>query len=296
MDIFENRDFHPMLLSEVKEPFDSNEYIFELKFDGTRALIFADKNNLKILNRHGKDITYLYPELQEIKKNLKSKVIFDGEIVAFENGVPSFRKLQDRAHLKNKLKIKYQSKNNPIIFICFDILYNNKNITNNSLLERKKELQKFRDNEYFIKNKYIENLGKSFFKKVKSLGLEGIVAKRKNSKYYINKRTNEWIKIKNLKSEIFYIGGYIISNKNILSILLGEFKDNKLYYVGKVVISRKAILYDKIKSCKTKKNSVFENFLEDAFYIEPKYKCLVEYMERTKNNHLRQPVFREEEK
>ena len=81
MDLFENRDFSPMLLSEEKDAFDSKDFIFELKFDGTRALIFVSQNNLVVINRHGKNITYLYPELQEIKNYIKEKVIFDGEFI-----------------------------------------------------------------------------------------------------------------------------------------------------------------------------------------------------------------------
>lgn len=296
MDLFENRDFSPMLLSEEKDAFDSKDFIFELKFDGTRALIFVSQNNLVIMNRHGKNITYLYPELQEIKNYIKEKVIFDGEIVVFKEGKPSFLKLQERAHLKNKLKINYQSKNNPVIFVCFDILYKNKNLINNTLLERKKILSKFIDNDYFLKNKYIENDGKLLFKNIKKLGLEGIVAKRKNSKYQINKRTDDWIKIKNLLKESFYVGGYVISDKNVMSILLGESKNRKLYFVGKVVISSKVSLYKKIINSKIKNSSVFENYSNVANYIEPKYKCYVEYMERSKNNYLRQPVFRGEDK
>lgn len=295
MDLFENRDFSPMLLSEEKDAFDSKEFIFELKFDGTRALIFVSQKNLVIMNRHGKNITYLYPELQEIKNYIKEKVIFDGEIVVFKEGKPSFLKLQERAHLKNKLKINYQSKNNPVIFVCFDILYKNKNLIDYTLLERKKILSKFIDNEYFLKNKYIENDGKLLFKNIKKLGLEGIVAKRKNSKYQINKRTDDWIKIKNLLKESFYVGGYIETKKSI-SLLLGEMKNNKLFYVGRVVISTKESLYKSIKSSKIINKTNFEKDIVGANYIIPKFKCFVEYMERTKTNHLRQPVFRGEDK
>ncbi len=296
MDLFDRKYFEPMLLSEEKKAFDSTDYIFEVKFDGTRALIFIDKSSLVIKNRHGKDITYLYPELQAIKKFIKDKVIFDGEIVSFQDGVPSFQKLQERTHLKNKIKIEYQSKNNPVIFICFDILYQNKDITNLRLMERKKFLSCYDDNEFFMKNKYIENNGKALFNKIKKIGLEGIVAKKKDSKYFIETRSKEWIKIKNWQVASFYIGGYVISDKNVMSVLLGEIKNRKLYFVGKVVISSKVSLYKKVINSKIKNSSVFENYLIVANYIEPKYKCYVEYMERSKNNYLRQPVFREEDK
>lgn len=295
MSIWKDREFGPMLLSEVMEAFDSDEDIFELKFDGTRALLFVSNDGVVIRNRHLQDITYLYPELQNIKNLVKGKVIFDGEIVSFSDGVPSFKKLQERAHLKDKFKIKFQSEKNPVVFIAFDILYEDKDITNLDLVERKKKLNKYKDNDYFVKNMFIENKGISFFKKVKKLGLEGIVAKKKRSKYYINKRTSEWIKIKNLIKESFYVGGYLESKKTV-SLLLGEKRNNKLYYVGRVVMSLKEPLYKSIKNSREKDKTVFEKEIEGAKYITPKFKCFVEYMERTKTNHLRQPVFRGEDK
>lgn len=295
MNIWKDREFGPMLLSEVTEAFDSNEDIFELKFDGTRALLFVSNDGVVIRNRHLQDITYLYPEFQNIKELVKGKVIFDGEIVSFSDGVPSFKKLQERAHLKDKFKIKFQSEKNPVVFIAFDILYEDKDITNLDLIGRKKKLNKYKDNDYFVKNMYIENRGISFFRKVKKLGLEGIVAKKKRGKYYINKRTSEWIKIKNLIKESFYIGGYLESKKTV-SLLLGEMRDNKLFYVGRVVMSLKEPLYKSIKNSREKDKTVFEKDIDGAKYITPKFKCFVEYMERTKNNHLRQPIFRGEDK
>lgn len=295
MDLFENRDFGPMLLSEVSEPFDSDDYIYELKFDGTRALVFASENKVIVKNRHLQDITYLYPELQNIKHVVKGRVIFDGEIVSFENGVPSFSKLQNRAHLKDKFKIKYQSQNNPVTFVCFDILYENGSITTFPLSKRKEKLAKYANSEFFVKNMYIEKNGISFFKKIKKLGLEGIVAKKKDSEYILNKRSPLWIKIKNLKKDSFYIGGYIESKNKTVSLLLGEAIENKLFYVGRVTMSLKDSLYYKICNSKKLNKSVFEKDINGANYIYPKYKCYVEYMEKTKSNHLRQPVFRGED-
>ena len=154
-DLWKNRDWTPMLLGEVEEPFNSNDYIYELKFDGIRAIIFANPKELKVISRNSHDITNLYPELQNIKKLVKKNTIFDGEIVVMNNGVPSFSKLQERSHLKKAEKIKQQVESNPVIFVCFDLLYENNNLINLPLLERKKKLDKFIDSDYFIKTKYI---------------------------------------------------------------------------------------------------------------------------------------------
>ena len=292
MNIWKNRDWQPMLLKEIDEPFDSSNYIYEMKFDGIRAIVFATPNEVVIQSRNKQDLTYLFPELQDIKNLVKGKVIFDGEIVAFDKDKPSFNKLQQRNRLKNKSTIKSQSIDNPVVFVCFDILYQDEDLTNLTLIKRKKILDKYLDNDVFIKTKYINEEGINLFKKIKKLGLEGIVAKDKNSTYDINERSNNWIKIKNIKMEDFVIGGYTNNKNNTVSLILGEKRNNKLYYVGKVVMSKKKEIYEKLKKFKNKK-SVFADYNEQGiYYIDDNIICEIEYLERTKSNHLRHPVFR----
>ncbi len=293
MNLWNNRHWKPMLLKETDKPFNSDEYLFEIKLDGVRAIIFASPNEVKIMNRKYNDITHLYPELQKIKELVKENTIFDGEIVTFENDKPSFQKLQERTHLKDKKKIEYQSINNPVIFICFDVIYKGKNLTHLSLLKRKQILKEFKENEYFSKLSHIENDGIELFKKIKKRNLEGIVAKLKNSLYEIDIRTNNWLKIKNLYKEKFIIGGYIERKTNIVSLVLGEYRNNYLYYVGKVTITKQNSLYKKIVKMKIKTNN-FINYEDDnVTFIKPELECYAEYLERTENNHLRQPVYRE---
>lgn len=296
MNIWRDKKWGPMLLKEIFRPFDSKDYIFELKFDGHRAIVFASPKKVIICNRHQQDISFLYPELQGIKNIVKENTIFDGEIVMFANGNPSFSRLQKRAHLKTKNKIQLQSEENPVVFICFDILFKKKDITSLPLLERKKILENFNENDVFVKNKFIDTDGKKLFSYVKKKGLEGIVAKRKDSTYLVNSRTENWIKIKNLKREAFYIGGYIErENSFVISLLLGEYKKEKLYFVGKVTLAKKQPLYKKILASKKQKTSSFTNYHEEGIFIAPTFKCQIIYLERTENNHLRQPVYQNED-
>lgn len=291
INIWKNRNWSPMLLKEIDKPFNNKDYIYEMKFDGIRAIIFSNPKSVYIMSRNNKDLTSLYPELQEIKNIVKENVIFDGEIIMTDNGYPSFSKLQNRSHLKNKKIILKESLNNPVNFIAFDILYENKDLRNKSLLERKEILSKYPDNEVFIKTKYIKKDGVKLFKNIKKMNLEGIVAKNINSPYHINKRTNDFIKIKNIKDKEFYIGGYIEKENNSLSLLLGEYKNNKLYYVGKVTMNKKKDKYKKIIKVKKDKNK-FEDCNEDAIFIKPTITCTVTFLERTSKNHLRHPVFK----
>lgn len=292
MSLWKNHNWQPMLLKEIKKPFNDSNYIYELKFDGFRAIIFANPKYVRIQNRKGQDVTDLYPELQMIKSLVNKNMIFDGEIIILENGLPSFKKLQARAHLKKKEKILFQSKKNPVIFMCFDILFAEKDLINCPLIDRKKILSSVKENDVFLKVKEIDTLGIPLFKEVKKRNLEGIIAKKKNSIYEINKRTDSWLKIKNLKREIFYIGGYIEKEKNaVISLLLFEKKNNKFRYVGKVFMAKKNKLYKKIKEMKIEKKPLCPIEKENVLYIKPIYLCEVEYLERTEKNQLRQPVF-----
>lgn len=281
--------FSPMLLTEIDKPFNSKDYLYEIKYDGVRCLIYVSPKSIKIINRNLNDTTNLFPELQCLKNIVKNKVIFDGEIICELNGKPSFSRLQERLHLKNNSKINKISQTNPVTFIAFDILYENKDLTDLPLIKRKEYLNKYLDNDNFVKSYYIKEKGKELFNQVKKLDLEGIVAKKINSKYYPNTRCDEWIKIKNFKCEEFYIGGYIVKkSKYVISILLGEYKDNKLIYVGSCSLSKKHFLYEKIINSKLTKNC-FSNLNIVANFIKPKLKIKINYMERTKNNNLRQP-------
>lgn len=290
MNLWDNRNWKPMLLKEVDKPFDSTKHIYELKFDGVRAIIFVSPNTFEIRNRHNEVITDLYPELKEIQKLVKRETIFDGEIVYMDNGKPSFKMLQKRIHLKSQDKIKYNSLNNPVVFIAFDILYDNKNLIDLTLEKRKRVLEKYQDSNVFLKSKWIEDKGKKLFESVKKLDLEGVVAKEKESVYEINNRSNVWLKIKNIKQDSFYIGGYIEKEKSYtISLILGEYRNNLFCYVGRVSLGKKHELYKKIKQMKVIKKSPFIDFEDNVIYIEPNIQCKVKFLERTDNNSLRQP-------
>lgn len=278
-----------MLLKEIDKPFNDELYLFEPKYDGIRVIIYADLKKVIIKNRYNLDVTRLYPELQNIKKVVKGNTIFDGEIVALEHGKPTFSKIQERLHLLNDKKIAYYSNINPVTFIAFDILYEQKSLINKPLIDRKKILDTYLNNDYFIKSFWLMNDGKKLFKTIKKLKLEGIVAKLKDSIYEIDTRSNNWLKIKNWQKGNFIIGGYQEKSEN-LSLYLGEFIQHKLQYVGKVSIRKDDKLSQKILKIGKVKSSPFYKFNNDLVnFIKPELKITVKYLEKTTNNHLRQP-------
>lgn len=285
--------FHPMLLSERKCAFDSIDYLFEMKFDGVRALIYVSPTFFKIVSRQKKDITFLYPELKKIQHFVRKPTIFDGEIVLFFDGVPNFSKLQERIHLKNENVIQRKSLELPVVFMCFDILYLDGDLCELSLMNRKEVLNQFKDTDEFIPVPYVFQFGISFFEKIKQMNLEGIVAKKLSSPYEINTRSLDWIKIKNLKMDSFLVGGFIEGkSKSMFSVFLGEYVKDSFVFVGRVSVSLNSELFSLLKKEKKLKQSVFTNYeCFGAFYILPKYSCSVRYLERSKKGILRHPVF-----
>ena len=281
------KEFTPMLLKEVDEVFDDENYLYEVKYDGIRVLVFVSNDSVVIKSRYGMDITKLFPELSCLSKMVNAKVIFDGEIIILDDGRVSFSKLQKRFHLKNKKTIDFLSKTNPVVFMCFDVLYENRDLINLSLLERKEILNNYEDNEVFVKSTYFYGKGSKLFKAIKSLDMEGIVAKKIDSKYLINERSDNWIKIKNYKSDDFLILGYI-NKENVISLVLGELLKGRIVYVGKVSLGKKRSLANKIMNMKEVK-ALIDIKDKDVIYVKPNVKCEVKYLERTSNGLLRQP-------
>lgn len=289
MSLWSNRNFNVMLLKEANKLIKSKEYIYEIKFDGIRACIFVNKNSIKIISRNKKDITNLFPELSNIKMIFNKNTILDGEIICMSDNKVSFSEIQERIRLKNQDKINNLSFKNPAIFVAFDILYLEKDLIDLPLNKRKEILNDFADNDFFIKSKIYSDSTK-LFNFVKENNMEGIIAKLKDSKYLINTRSANWIKIKNYQVGYFYIGGYEEKSKDYLSIKLGELKNNKLVYVGSVSLKKTNKLYNDILELKKIKNSPFINYDEKIIYIQTKLKCKVKYIHKTKNNQLRQPI------
>ena len=179
----------PMLASPVANAFNDNEWVFEIKWDGVRAILFKENDKIKLQSRSGNDITDKYPEVvtsaRECLKECKSTVI-DGEIVVLdENGNPSFQAHQRRMNVENKKEILVLSSETPCTFYAFDVLYHEyEDFKKLSYLDRRSLLSQILVPNDTIKiSDYIEEKGIDILKHSKALGLEGIMAKRKSSVY-----------------------------------------------------------------------------------------------------------------
>jgi len=203
--------------------------------------------------------------------------------------------MQRRALMSNKFKIDLAVAKLPVSFTAFDILYlDGKQLTDLPLMERKKLLEEtVVETSRIAVSRYIEQKGVAFYTLAEQNELEGVVAKRKNSKYYFDKRTKDWIKIKRLLEDDFVVCGYIHKDKGITSIVIGQYKEDQLIYKGHVTLGVsghdfKIILNHKQSCCPF---GTIPKGNENAIWIAPELVCIVEWMPR-KNDALNQSVFK----
>ena len=295
MDLFEQKNISPMLLHQV-EPFDDKDYIFELKLDGIRCIAYIDTKSVVLQNKRFKDVTDIYPELKEMNKCVKHKVILDGELVVLTDGKPDFYALQTRSLMTDKFRIELAAKRNPVQFVAYDIIYNNGNdLTNLPLMKRKEILSAdINEGNNLSISRYIEEKGKAFFELAKKENLEGIVAKKKDGLYHIGKRTRDWVKIKVMQDEDLLVLGYKPDeNGNVKDLILGHEENGKLKCKGSVYLGISKEERDYIKNFATKnKSKVIDGKYKDVIWIEPELIGTVQYMQETESGNMRQPVWK----
>ena len=297
MDLFESKEIKPMLIGEMQEAFDNPDYIYELKLDGERCIAYLDKDVTDLRNKRNMKMIVKVPELSNIHKQVKCRCILDGELIVTKNGKPDFYEIQRRSLMSNSFKIKLASTRLPASFTAFDILYyKDHSVIDLPLMERKKLLEKvIKENESLAISRYIEEQGIKFYQLAKQNDLEGIVAKRKDSKYYLGKKTKDWIKIKYLLDDDFVVCGYIFKEKGVISIVLGQYSGKTLVYKGHVTLGISGEDFNIIKSSPKLSSHPFNELPsgnDNAVWIELNLVCIVKYMMKTSNGSLRQPVFK----
>ena len=294
MDIFETKNIKPMLLSEIREPFDSVDYIFELKLDGIRCIMYLDTDSVEIRNKRNVHLNDTYPELTASFKQIKKRCILDGEVFCMKGGKPDFYEVQKRSLMANSTKIQLAMRKLPVSFTAYDILYvNNEQITNRPLMERKSILQDIvTENERFSISRYIPEKGIDLYNLTVQQDLEGVVAKKSDSKYYIGKTSKEWIKIKNLLDDDFVICGYTPKENNMVSIILGAYDHDELVYQSHVTMGVSNSAFGSIQSVGKAGKPFAGPFDAGTLWVEPILVCTVKFMMRTKGGGLRQPVFK----
>jgi bifunctional non-homologous end joining protein LigD len=241
----------PMLAGADKLPKDDAKWSFEVKWDGVRAIAYARPGRLRLESRNLNEITQAYPEVRGILEDLGMReAVLDGEIVAFgEDGAPSFERLQRRMHVSAPSAIARLQKSTPVVFAIFDLLY----LDGRSLMALPYEQRRVRLEElelggpaWRVPAAFPGSVrpGAELLKATAAQGLEGVVAKRLDSRYEPGRRTGAWVKVKNMHRQELVIGGWLPGEgrreRRIGALLMGVHETNDdeaagpLRYAGRV--------------------------------------------------------------
>ena len=217
----------PMAALAVEKLPEGAEWLYELKFDGYRALLLKDGSHAQIRSRNDEDLTRMYPAIAATASRLNAKTAtVDGEIVALdEEGRPAFQALQHRSsHPQHKL-----------VFYAFDLLHlDGVDLTRLPLVQRRAKLPKVVNESGLLLSKDLPGAASDIVQTVQALGLEGVVAKRKDSIYQPGERSQDWQKLKLEAQQEFVIGGYRPVGDAIDALLVGYYVGQDLRFAGKV--------------------------------------------------------------
>jgi bifunctional non-homologous end joining protein LigD len=296
----------PMLAKAVtKLPKKDDEWGYEIKWDGIRALAFLDGGRVQFVNRNGRDTTKQYPELRELGKEAgPEQMILDGEIVAFdENGRPSFERLQSRMHLASDSAVRRRMKDIPAAYMIFDLLYYDGHSTMSLPYEERRELL----DKLELKGPtwrtpaYHRGDGAGLLAATRQNGLEGVIAKKLDSSYEPGRRNNCWLKIKNVQKQEVVVGGWMPGEgrraDSIGSLVVGYYDGDRLVYAGNVGTGFKEedlVRLQRLLQPLKRKSSPFEGRQpkKGAQFAEPALVAEVEYLEWTRAGTLRAPSFK----
>ena len=287
------RHIKPMLATLVGKPFDDPNWIFEIKWDGFRAIAEVSKSRVELYSRNLLSFNERFAPIVKALQKLKLSAVLDGEVVVLDNkGKSHFQLLQN--YLQNK--------EGNLIYYVFDILFlDGKDLRKLPLLERKKILKKIlRKNSMIKYSDHVVTYGKKFFEIAKKQDLEGILAKDSQSPYRSAQRSMEWQKIKLHKQQEAVIGGFTEprgSRKKLGALVLGVFEKGRFVYIGHTGGGFNEqtlnLVYNKLKSL-AQKNSPFQSVPKTnapVTWVKPKLVCEVKFEEWTTDGHMRQPIF-----
>lgn len=292
------KDYPVMEPVKRDEVLQSDDFIYQVKWDGVRMLAGVSGGDVTLLNKRGHVRTIQYPELQSLPGLIDAdSAVLDGEIVVLKNGKPSFPSVMQRDLAGNPSTINLLTRSLPIAYMVFDLLHlNGQDLRGKALLERIALLANLFSEQDYLYQVQSFSEGNLLFAAVQKTGLEGIVAKRKRSLYIPGKQHRDWYKIKYLRTQKCLVGGYTLRGQQVNSLLLGVFREGQLYYAGKAangLNSEHWLMLSAELPGLTISSSPFTNSTpKEARYIEPNLAVLVEFMEWTDSLQLRFPVIK----
>ncbi|TDV50943.1 DNA ligase D [Actinophytocola oryzae] len=297
----------PMLASPGTLPEDDGDWSYEFKWDGVRALARIEGGRLRLHSRKGNDITVTYPELRLLGEDLGStQVWLDGEIVALSDGRPSFPALQQRMHVHNDRQARSLANSVPVTYLVFDVLHlDGRSCVDLPYTERRALLEGLELNgPHWRVSPSFEGDGAAVVETAGEQQLEGVIAKRRDSRYYPGRRTADWVKITEVLTIEVLIGGWRPGEGrrtgSIGSLMMGVPTDAGVRYVGQVgtgfTDEALAALHRRLKPLVQKENpfanEVPRERAKGATWVNPELVGEVEFRNWTPDGRLRAPSWR----
>lgn len=289
---------NPMLGTLVEEPFNKKGWIFEVKWDGYRAIAEIYKKTVELYSRNHLSFNHQFAPIVDDLKKFKKEMILDGEVVVLDKeGLPNFQMLQNYLNAKDTTGF--------LCYYVFDILYyEGYDLKELPLIQRKTLLKEVLEDKVFknsriIYSDHIEEKGVPFFKEAKKKDLEGIIAKLSSSPY-IEKRSKNWLKIKTHQMQEVIVGGFTSprgSRKHLGALLVGYYKKDKFVYAGHVGggFNEKSLKeMEELLAPLIQEKCPFEikpKANASVLWVKPKIVVEVSFQEWTKEGIMRQPIF-----
>jgi bifunctional non-homologous end joining protein LigD len=295
--------YKPMLAQTADAPFNSKDWIFEIKWDGIRAISYVD-NEVSIRSRNDKEMKQNFPEIVDELKTLAKNVVLDGEIVVIKEGKADFQSVIQRARATRSHEIEVEAQRNPATYVVFDMIEKEgQPLLELPLIQRKKSLeQSLRDGSHVSLSLFVEKEGKAYYEAALKKGVEGIMAKKKDSPYIPGVRSYNWLKIKKLATCDCVIFGYTRGEgsrrETFGSLVLGLYEGEKPVYVGNVgtgfSLEDLESLMKTFEELETKERTLPADIVVagEIVWLVPKLVCEVTYQSVTRDGKLRMARFR----
>ena len=294
----------PMQCLAVAKLPEGQDWEYEIKFDGYRALGIRSAGGLRLMSRNGNDFSARFPSIANALSKLPDDTVVDGEVVALdETGRPSFNVLQNYNHAPT-----------PLQFYAFDLLHlAGKNLRGHPLDERRellraKVMPRLPDAIRFSET--FDAPSAEVVAAVKKQGLEGVIAKRRDSTYEPGRRSGAWVKMRINKGQELVVGGYVPASKNFDSLIVGYYEGDDLIYVARVrngfVPALRVKVFERIRKLEIK-TCPFSNLpqrdqgrwgqgltadkMAECHWLKPQLVAQIEYADWTDVNHLRHSKF-----
>ncbi len=287
------------MLARIGQPFDSDEHLFELKWDGVRAVSYVDAAGLRMHGRRRRDLAGRYPELAFLAR-LPAGTVLDGELVVLrDDGRPDFRAVLSRENA-SPARVAAAARRHPVVYVVFDMLYeDDRALLSLPLVERRERLAALvaaTAEPRLMLSEAVPGRGLRLFEAARERELEGVVAKRADSPYLPGERTDAWQKLKPVRSVHCLVLGYEPGGDrgdDIKSLIVATDLDGELRCVGKVgsgIGERdREALRERLFARPAPRPIVDAGM--PGRWVEPGVYCRVDYLERTANGNLRAPVF-----